>query len=147
MGIRAWDNTPVFDDFRAWKKLQIEKGDIKLHFPASNIKMILNLNAESTGEVHAFPIFNSDTFEDLCNRYGDLFPLELKQTIKEVESINQTLYNPDGMSKEKLNMAKLKMPLTLYTILSTYDPDFWLNLDAGKIKKMEGYFSKFKIGK
>jgi len=144
--VRAWDNTPVFDDYEAFLKLRMEKDQIHRHFSANQLLIILNLSSDTTGETHAFPIFKSDTMHDLCNRYSDLFPVELKQAIKEVEGMNQTLYDSKGMSKERINMAELRLPLTLYTILSTKDPNFWKELDAKKIRMLRSYFGNLKIG-
>ncbi len=144
--VKAWDNTPVFNDYEAFLKLKLEKDEIKKSFSASNIIAVLNLSADSTGETHAFPIFHSDTIQDLCNRYSDLFPMELKATIKEVESMRLDLYNPNGMSKERTNMAKLRLPLTIWTVISTRDPEYWKDLDAKKVRILSSYLGKLKVG-
>lgn len=144
--VKAWDNTPVFNDYEAFLKLKLEKDEIHKSFSPDNVIAILNLSANSTGETHAFPIFKSDTIHDLCNRYSDLFPAELKDTIKEVESMRIDLYNPNGMSKERTNMAKLRLPLTIWTIISTRDPDYWKDLNAKKVRLLCSYLGNLKIG-
>ncbi len=144
--VKAWDNTPVFNDYEAFLKLRLEKDEINKSFSSSNIITILNLSADSTGETHAFPIFHSDTIQDLCNRYSDLFPVELKETIKEVNFMRLDLYNPNGMSKERTNMAKLRLPLTIWTIISTKDPDFWKELTPKKVRLLCSYLGNLKIG-
>jgi len=113
---------------------------------AGNIKIILFCLSDTSAEAHYFPIFYSDNLEDVCNRYSDLFPIELETCIKEVQAINQNLYHENAMSKERLNMAKLKIPLTLYKILDAFDEEFW-QLTSKKVKWLQKYFNKFKVGK
>ena len=89
------------------------------------VRAILNYWSESSGECHCFPIFTSDSVQDVINRYSDLFPIELAQTIDEVSKIRETLHNTSGMSKYKTTMTKLKVPIILYRAIQYVDSDFW----------------------
>lgn len=147
MGKFGLDNTPVVDKEVMMDRLARERAAIikMQRLDGLPVKSMLNYWSDSTFECHCFPVFLSDKPIDIVNRYTDLFPREYKNFVEEVKDINATLYNPNGMSKEKINMAKLKVPVIVYKALQTLDEDFWIG-DKG-IKWIEQNVKPFKVGK
>jgi len=137
-----FDNSPVIDQESMYLRLFLERQALlKSDLP---IKSILNYWSETTFECHSFPIFHTDKPIDIMNRYCDVFPREYKELVKEVKDINETLYNENGMSKEKINMAKLKIPLLVYRAMTELEPEFW---DGNKgVKWLESNVKPLKVG-
>ena len=111
-----------------------------------SIKTMLYCWSDLTGECHIFPIFTTDNIQDIANRYADLFPLECKEALKEVRAMNSNLYDWKGMSKERINMAQLRLPLTLYKAIGTLDPGFWQKMTPKGVRKLQSLFKGFTVG-
>jgi hypothetical protein len=74
----------------------------------------------------------------------DLFPVEYSQCVQEVKNMNSALHNDSGMSKEKLNMAKFKVPIIIYRALDEVQDGFWMD-DKG-IKWYETTMKSLRYG-
>jgi len=140
-----FSNAPIFNEEEAKHKLIMERIAImKMADEGIHSKAILNYWSDTSGECHAFPIFTTDTAADICNRYSDLYPIELEQMIKDVSDTNENLYNSDGMSKYRTKMLKLKVPIIMYRALQYLDPDFWEN--RKNMNWVMEYLPKLKVG-
>jgi len=138
-----FDNKIVFTKDASFHKMYFERQELsKLGLP---IKSFLNYWSDTTGECHTFPVFKTDLPIDIVNRYYDLFPAEFAEFSQGVKDFNDTLHSNDGMSKERTNMAKLKVPIIVYKALVELDPDFWMGT-AG-LKWIEKNVKQFKVGK
>lgn len=137
----AFSNRPVFNKDEALAKLFTER----LALDRGDLPLMSKLNywSETTGECHCFPIFVSDKPIDIINRYSDVFPREYRELCNEVKDINNTLHNDNAMSKEKTNMAKLKIPILVYRAMMELRPDFW---ETGGMKWLEKNIRPLKIG-
>lgn len=110
------------------------------------VKTIAAWQSPLTFECHAMPIFNTDTWQDVCNRYFDLFPKEAALSVKEIENHNAAL-DQSGFSADKTLFMMGKVPKGLEKFLDCWHPkgDFWR--DKVKRKAFFSYFKKFKVGK
>ena len=139
----AFSNKPVFDKEEAFQKLFTER--LALIRGSLPVKTILNYWSDTTGECHCFPIFKTDKPIDILNRYYDTFPQEYADVVKEVKEMNNALHNTNGMSKERTNMAKLRIPIIVYRALSELDENFW---EGNKgIKWLENNIKPLNLGK
>lgn len=138
----AFTNKPIFNKEEAMARLFTER--MALTRSDLPIKTKLNYWSETTGECHCFPIFNTDTPLDVMTRYSDVFPMEYEDLVQEVKNINLTSFNNNGMSKEGLNMAKMKIPLLVYRAIDELNPNFW---DGEKgLKWFEDNIKPLKVG-
>lgn len=137
-----FSNTPVFNEEEAKHKLILERMALmKSELPT---KALLNYWSDTTGECHCFPVFKTDMPIDIINRYCDTFPREYQDLINEVKTMNKNLHNENAMSKEKTNMAKLRIPILVYRALTELDENFWIG-NRG-IKWLENNIKPLKIG-
>lgn len=89
------------------------------------IREVMYYWSEASLECHAFPIFSTDSIQDVVNRYSDFFPREISLFMSELNEFNKTLNTPTGMSDNGTMAIKVKCPLGLYRALICLDPDFW----------------------
>jgi hypothetical protein len=137
-----FSNMPLADRDEAMLRLFTERN--VLNSSDLPVKSILNYWSETTLECHCFPIFTTDSPIDILHRYSDIFPREYAELVKEVKDLNANLHNDNGMSKEKLNMAKLKIPIIVYRALTELDPNFW-DGDKG-VKWLENNIKPIRVG-
>ena len=140
--MKNFDRTPVYDDEQAKYRLFVER----LALTRSDLPILTKLNywSDTTGECHCFPIFTTDKPIDIINRYCDAFPMEYQNLVDEVKQMNANLHNEDGMSKERTNMAKLRIPILVYRALAELDSNFW---EGNKgIKWLENNVKPLRIG-
>lgn len=130
----AFDRRPITtkDEF-IYRIFAVEKpaidAMIKKGYP---VKEILYYWSDVSAEAHAFPIFSSDSVEDIVNRYSDFFPIELKIFAENLADYNKALNTNTGMSDGGDMAIKVKCPIGLYRALLCLDPNFWhdkLNLN------------------
>lgn len=97
-----------------------------------------------TFECHMMPIFESDTWQDVCNRYFDLFPKEVKGVASEIADHKQLL-KKNGFSHDKTLLLMGRIPKGLEKFLDCWhrEGDFWAD------KKLRtaffNYFTHFKV--
>jgi len=95
------NHKPCFtDDDIALRLMQDHKEIKQMINEGHKVIAKVNYHSETTLETHCLPVFNSDTIEDLANRYFDFFPKECRQTIKAIEDESKILYHSNGMSKD-----------------------------------------------
>ena len=136
-----FDRTPVVNKDEMFDRLFVERQALeKSGIP---IKTILNYWSDTTYECHCFPVFKADKPLDIINRYSDTFPMEYKALVQEVKDLNSNLLNTNGMSKEKTNMAKLRIPILVYRAMMEMSETFW---EEGGMKWMEQTIKPLRIG-
>jgi len=127
----------------AWHRMTVQAQEMNKQY--SNIKRILHYWSDTTCECYAIPIFTSDGPMDIVNRYFDLFPAEAAQFVAEVKDTNDNLLHSNGMSKEQLQMLKIKVPLIVYKAMEEINPAFWQGKDG--MKWFEQNIKQFKVGR
>ena len=138
------DMTPCLTDDQVVRRIVEEQQAWRTRQHDYKVKELISYASETTGECHIFPVFETDKVEDLCNRYSDLFPEECKLALKQIQDTRGSLYNETGMSKEKLNLIKLKLPIILYRAIDILIEGFWN--DKKSLNWFLSNFEKFKLG-
>ena len=118
---KTFSNAPVLteDDFVA--RIIHEAFAIKRLKQDNNLVNVMRIHAKNTFELHLFPVFKTDSPEDIVNRYVDLFPREIEAFIDELRAKRETLKTQSGMSDGGTQLAKMSIPIGLYGAIQQID--------------------------
>lgn len=123
----AFDLRPVLtkNEF-VYRIFVVEKPAIdRLIAQGHRVREILYYWSDLSAEAHALPIFETDSIEDVVNRYSDFFPIELAEFQKSLAEYNKALNNMTGKTDGGDMVIKVKCPVGLYRALLSLDPNFW----------------------
>ncbi len=140
-----YDNKPCISDDEVNMRLFVErKGIHELQDKGYPIKTMVAYQSPVTFETHMMPIMTSDTWQDVCNRYFDLFPKEAELVMEEIQDQKQLLVK-NGFSKDKTLLLTGKVPKGLEKMLDVWHTqgDFWM--DKRLRKAFFNHFTKFKV--
>lgn len=137
--------TPCLNQEEAHHKVIMDSIAIQnLQAQGHPVKDVSSWWSPTTMECHVIPIFRSDSWQDVCNRYFDHYPKEVKETVHAIADHKESL-NKGGFSQDKTLMLMGSIPGGLRKALDIWHPagDFWSE------KKLRiaffSYFPKFRI--
>lgn len=88
-----------------------------------------------------FPIFHTDTLQDIIDRYAKMFPVEAKATIEQCGI--QRDDNPSGMSKGHQLKSLMCIPVILKAAIVELHGEKWF-ADAKNVRKLSTLMPKFR---
>lgn len=115
---------PCVSNSEVVERLLEDQADIKaLEACGHPVRAMVSYHSETTMETHSLPVFESDTLQDLANRYADFFPKECERFLKQVEHSRQMLHQTNGMSDGGLMAYHCSIPQGLWVMIRERFPE------------------------
>ena len=142
-----YDNSPCLTDEQVNLRIYMErKGIHQMQDEGYPVRTMVAWQSPLTFETHMMPIMETDTWQDVCNRYFDLFPREAELVMQEITDQRQLL-DKNGFSADKTMLLIGRVPKGLEKMLDFWhqEGDFWT--DTKLRKSFFNHFNKFKLAR